>query len=135
MAVWIVVAVVAVTVGVVAVTRVGATLSDRGALGNEAARSDLREGGASPDPDDPMVERTFTEEFGEIDVACQGAFAIGLDVRPDEAAGWRTISFETKPDDDIDAVFAKGDRSIEVEVFCNLGEPTVSEIERSTLAE
>ncbi|WP_157559838.1 hypothetical protein [Nocardioides sp. Soil777] len=134
-AVWIVVAAVAVTVGVVAVTRVGATLSDRGPLGNQAARNDLREGRASPDPAAPMVERTFTEEFGEIDVACQGAFAIGLDVRPDEAQGWRTISFETEPDDDIDAVFAKGDRSIEIEVFCNLGEPAVSEVERSTLAE
>lgn len=135
MAVWIAVAAVAVTVGVVAVTRVGATLSDRGPLGNQAARTDLREGRASPDPADPTVERTFTEEFGEIDVACQGAFAIGLEVRPDEAQGWRTISFETDPDDDIDAVFAKGDRSIEIEVFCNLGEPTVSEVERSTLTE
>ena len=66
-------------------------------------------------------------------MACQGAFAIGRDVRPDEAGGWRTISFETGPDDDIDAVFAKRDRSIEIEVFCNLGEPTVGEVERTTL--
>jgi hypothetical protein len=131
--VWIAVAAVAVTVGVVAVTRVGATLSDRGPLGNDAARSDLREGRATPDPDLPLVDRTFAEEFGEVDVACQGAFAIGRDVRPDEAGGWRTISFETGPDDDIDAVFAKRDRSIEIEVFCNLGEPTVGEVERTTL--
>lgn len=130
---WIAVAAVAVTVGVVAVTRVGATLSDRGPLGNEAARSDLREGRATPDPDLPLVERTFAEEFGEVDVACQGAFAIGRDVRPDESGGWRTISFETGPDDDIDAVFAKRDRSIEIEVFCNLGEPTLGEVERNTL--
>jgi hypothetical protein len=126
-AVWIAVAAVAVTVGVLAVTRVGATLSDRGPLGNEEARNDLREGRATPDQDQALVERTFAEEFGEIDVACQGAFARGLEARP--AAGWRTIKFETAPDDDIDGVFANGSRSMEIEVFCNRGEPTVSEIE------
>jgi hypothetical protein len=126
-AVWIAVAAVAVTVGVLAVTRVGATLSDRGPLGNEAARNGLREGKGTPDPDQALVERTFSEAFGEIDIACQGAFARGLEARP--ASGWRTIKFETGPDDDIDGVFAKGTRSIEIEVFCNRGEPTVSEIE------
>ncbi len=131
--VWFAVAAVAVTVGVVAVTRVGATLSDRGPLGNEAVRSDLLEGRATPDPDQPLVERTIREEFGEMDVACRGEYALGLAVRPDEDAGWRTVSYETGPDDDVDAVFAKRDRSIEVEVFCNLGEPTVGEVERNTL--
>jgi hypothetical protein len=130
-AVWIAVAAVAVTVGVVTVTRVGASLSDRGPLGNEDARNDLREGRATPDPDQALVERTFAEEFGEIDVACQGAFAVGLEVRP--AAGWRTVSFETGPDDDVDAVFAREERSMEVEVFCNRGEPTISEVEQNTL--
>lgn len=130
-AVWAAVAAVAVTVGVLAVTRVGATLSDRGPIGNEADRSGLQEGRATPDPDQPLVERTFAEEFGEIDVACQGAFARGLEVRP--AAGWRTVSFETSSDDDIDGVFAKQDRSMEIEVFCNRGEPTVAEIEQKTL--
>ena len=43
------------------------------------------------------------------------------------------MSFETGPDDDIDGVFAKGDRSIEIEVFCNRGEPTVSEVEQNAL--
>lgn len=130
-AVWIAVAAVAVTIGVLAVTRVGATLSDRGPLGNEAARNDVREGRATPDPSQTLVERTFVEEFGEIDVACQGAFAQGLDARP--ATGWRTVSFESASDDDIDGVFAKGERSIEIEVFCNRGEPTISEIEQNTL--
>lgn len=130
-AVWIAVAALAVTVGVLTVTRVGDTLRDRGPLGNEAARTDLQEGRARPDPALDLVERTFAEEFGEIDVACQGAFARGLDARP--AAGWRTVSFETGPDDDVDAVFAKQARSIEIEVFCNRGEPTVSEVEQNTL--
>ena len=132
---WLLAAALAVAIGLVAVTQVGASLRGRGPLGNEVVRSELQERSAEVDPSLPQVERTIRDEFGEIDVACQGAFAIGLEVRPDEAQGWRTISFETDPDDDIDAVFAKGDRSIEIEVFCNLGEPTVSEIERSTLAE
>ena len=132
-AVWVAVALVAVTVGVVAVTRLGATLSDRGPLGNEAVRGDLREGAATPAPDQPLVERTITEEFGEMDVACRGEFALGLDVRPDEEAGWRTVSYETGPDDDVDAVFAQRDRSIEIEVYCNLGQPVVGEVERNTL--
>lgn len=130
-AVWIAVAAVAVTIGVLAVTRVGATLSDRGPIGDAGDRSNLREGRGTPDPDASVVERTFAEEFGEIDVSCQGAFASGLDARP--AAGWRTVSFETEADEDIDGVFAKGDRSIEIEVFCNRGEPTISEVEHNEL--
>lgn len=129
-AVWIAVAAVAVTIGVLAVTRVGATLSDRGPIGN-VDRSTLQAGRGTPDPEASVVQRTFAEEFGEIDVSCQGAFASGVDARP--ATGWRTVSFETAPDEDIDAVFAKGDRSIEIEVFCNRGEPTISEVEQNTL--
>ncbi len=134
-AVWIAVAALAVTVGVLAVTRMGATLSDRGPIGNDVARGDLRAGPRTPDAAQSRVVRTFTEEFGEIDVACQGAFALGLAARPNEALGWRTVSFESGPDDDIDAVFAKQGRSIEIEVFCNRGEPTVSEVEQYTLPE
>ena len=128
------VAAVAVTVGVVAVTQVGASLSDRGPLGNDAARSDLREGRATPDPDLPAgraddprgVRRGRRRLPGRVRdrPATSG---------PDEAGGWRTVSFETGPDDDVDAVFAKRDRSIEIEVFCNRGEPTVGEVERNTL--
>lgn len=128
---WIAVAVVAVTVGVLAVTRVGAALSDRGPIGIVADRGTVQDGPATPDPEATVVQRTFVEEFGEIDVSCQGAFASGVDARP--APGWRTVSFETAADEDIDAVFAEGERSIEIEVFCNRGEPTISEIERNTL--
>lgn len=130
-AVWIAVAAVAVTIGVLAVTRVGATLSDRGPIGDVGDRSSLQAGRGTPDPDASVIQRTFAEEFGEIDVSCQGAYASGIDARP--AAGWRTVSFETEADEDIDGVFAKGDRSIEIEVFCNRGEPTVSEVEMNEL--
>ncbi len=133
--VWVVVAAVAVSIGVFAVTQVGAALTERGPVGNPAARNDLPEGSASPNPDAPLVTRTFTEEFGEIDVACRGAYALGLAARPDRTKGWRTISFEEGPDDDIDAVFAQRGRSLEIEVFCNLGTPTIGEVESNTLSD
>ena len=43
------------------------------------------------------------------------------------------VSFESGPDDDVDAVFGNGRRSFDLEVFCNRGEPTVAEIEENTL--
>lgn len=137
---WLLAASIAVTVGLVAVTTVGASLRDRGPLGDGTARQqvtqlDLREGSASPDTSLPLVEKTFNEDFGEFVVACQGPYAVALDVRPDTGAGWRTVSYERGPDDDVDAVFANRRRSIEIEVFCNRGEPTISEIERDTLPE
>ncbi len=42
---------------------------------------------------------------------------------------------EDGPDDDVEAVFAQARRSVEIEVFCNRGEPTVAEIERNELPE
>jgi len=131
---WVVAAVVAITVGVVAVSGVGDQIRDRGPLGNnELVRSaQLEAESASVDPDEPLVEKTISDDFGEFDVACRGRYALGLAVRPDRAAGWRTISFEKGPDDDVDAVFSNGRRSQELEVYCNLGRP-VLEIEDNTL--
>jgi len=66
-------------------------------------------------------------------VQCQGTIASGIETITTD--GWRVVSFETGPDDDVDAVFVKGKRSIEVEVFCNRGVPTVAGFERKTLPE
>jgi hypothetical protein len=66
-------------------------------------------------------------------VACQGLYALGVEARPDKQAGWRVVSYESGPDDDVDAVFANRDRSIEVEVYCNGSEPTIADLERNTL--
>jgi hypothetical protein len=130
---WLLAAALAVTVGVVAVTTVGASMRGRGPLGNEVVREELQVRSSEVDETLPLVERTFSEEFGELDVACQGLYAIGLDARPDKPAGWQVVSYESGPDDDVDAVFANNDRSIEIEVYCNGGEPTVSDLERNTL--
>ena len=132
-ALWAAAATLAVVVGVLAVTTVGDSLRDRGPIGNEVSRVELQEGGARPDPSAPLVERTLREEFGEFDVACRGAYALGTAVRPDEAAGWSVVSFDKGPDDDVDAVLANRGRSIEIEVYCNRGEPTVSDVERNEL--
>lgn len=132
---WVVAAVAAVAVGVAAVNGLGDQIRDRGPLGdNQLVReAGERTSSATPDPDDTVVEETFTADFGEFVVACQGMYAFAVEARPDEAAGWRTVSYEPGPDDDIDAVFSNGSRTQEVEVYCNLGRPVLSEIEDNTL--
>jgi len=68
-------------------------------------------------------------------VECRGTFAYGLRARAASTGGWRLISYEKGPDDDVDAVFSNGRNSVDLEVFCNRGRPTVAEIERNTLSE
>lgn len=134
---WVAAATVLVTVGVVTVNSVGASIRGRGPLGNEVIRNaELDEGSvrASEIPSgQPRVLEEITREFGTFVVACEGVYAFGVEARPDAAAGWRTVSFEPGPDDDVDAVFSNGANSIEIEVFCNRGRPTVSDLEYNTL--
>ena len=132
---WVVAAVAAISVGIVAVSSLGDQIRDRGPLGsNELVRSSGQETGpVTVDPDEPLVEETFADDFGELDVACRGKYALGIAARPDRAAGWRTISYEEGPDDDVDAVFSNGRRSQELEVYCNLGRPVLDEIEDNIL--
>ena len=134
-AAWLVAALVAVAVGVVAVTALGGRLSDRGPQGdNELVRSSgVVAATPTPDPNDPVVEETFSSDFGQFVVACQGQFAVGIEALPDRSEGWRTISYEPGPDDDIDAVFSNGKRSQELEIYCNLGRPVLDEIENNTI--
>lgn len=128
---WLVAAIVAVTVGVLAVTSVGASVRDRGPLTNEVLRQESVEGSATPTPGATRVRRTIEDEFGSFEVECRGAVAYGVGATP--AAGWRTVSYEPGPDDDVDAVFAHRGRSIEIEVYCNQGRPTISDLERKAL--
>ena len=130
---WVVVTTLAVAVGLVAVSTVGAQVRGRGPLGNEVIRTSQLEGTASPDPDDASVTREVAGEWGVFVVRCQGVVAFGEEVRPARAAGWRVVSYERGPDDDVDAVFSNGRRSFDLEVFCNRGEPTVAEVEENTL--
>ncbi|WP_432478140.1 hypothetical protein [Nocardioides sp. GXQ0305] len=129
---WVVAATLAVVVGIAAVSTVGASIRDRGPLGKEPP-PDAREGVQVPRPDPGVQMRrdTVDGEFGSFRVGCRGVVAYGLDFAP--ADGWRVVSFEEGPDDDVDAVFSSRDRSFDVEVFCNQGRPTVAEIEPATL--
>lgn len=133
---WLLAVAVAVAVGVAAVTTVGASIRGRGPLGtsagNESIRTDqLNEQTSVPDPDSPLRRDAISGEWGSFEVGCRGVYAIGFEARP--APGWRVVSYETGPDDDVDAVFSKAARSVDLEVFCNRGQPTVAEIERNTL--
>lgn len=134
-AAWVGAAVVAVAVGLLAVTSLGASVRDRGQLTTEAvqAAQDDTEGVAVADPDATRRTDTFDGDFGSFEVACQGAVAFGVAAVP--ASGWRTVSFEEGPDDDVDAVFSSGVRSVELEVFCNGGTPEISDREVKTLPE
>ena len=129
---WVAAATVAVVVGVVAVTSVGASVRDRGPLGNEVQRSaEQLEGRSTPDPGAKTLSRTISGRFGEFEVECRGVVAYGLAATTMD--GWRTVSYEPGPDDDVDAVFARNGRSIELEVYCNQGRPTIADLEHKTL--
>ena len=65
-------------------------------------------------------------------VRCQGPWPSAGRSGP-TGRGWRVVSYERGPDDDVDAVFSNGRRSVDLEVFCNRGRPTVAEVEQNTL--
>ncbi|HEY0645892.1 MAG TPA: hypothetical protein VGD39_20935 [Nocardioides sp.] len=132
---WAATTAVAVLVGVFAVSTVGATIRDRGPVGDEVLRDAVVEPGAVPSPSGPRVRDEVAGEWGAFDVECRDTWAYGVGVRPDEAAGWRVVSWEKGPDDDVDAVFSNGRSSVDLEVFCNRGRPTLAELERNTLGE
>ncbi len=131
-AIWVVAAGLAVAVGVLAVRSAGADLRGRGPIGNPDLVSAAEiEGRATPDPNLPVLEDTFSGDYGRFVVGCQGVFASTIDAVP--APGWRVVSIEPGPDDDVDAIFSSGRRSVELEVYCNRGRPRLAELESKTL--
>lgn len=132
---WVAATTVAVVLGVVAVTTAGAGLRGRGPLGDEVAPAPVAVSGTpTPDADAKRVRDRVSGEWGVFVVECRDSYAYGIRARAAVAAGWRVVSYEKGPDDDVDAVFSDGDNSVDLEVFCNRGRPTVAEIERNTLA-
>lgn len=130
--VWLAAAGAAVAVGVLSVLSVGDTLRKRGPIGSDVRQfAERAEGGYEPDPSAERTARVVTGPYGEFAVACRGAIAYGEDTRVRD--GWRVVSYEQGPDDDVDAVFARQDTSIEIEVYCNQGRPTVGDREVKTL--
>ena len=131
---WAATTAVAVLVGVFAVSTVGATIRDRGPVGDEVLRNDSV-APPSVSPEGPAVRDEVSGEWGTFVVECRDTWAYGVGVRPDRVAGWRIVSWEKGPDDDVDAVFSDGRNSVDLEVFCNRGRPTLAEIERNTLGD
>ncbi|MFT4082081.1 MAG: hypothetical protein QM638_05805 [Nocardioides sp.] len=128
-ALWVVAAGAAVTVGTVAVSSVGASLHHDGPVGEAVDEVDPS-GATSPQPGSTTLERTFRGEYGALTAACHGVVASAVRAAP--AAGWRTTSYEAGPDDDVGATFSRGQRSVEIEVYCNRGRPTIADLERET---
>ena len=135
-ALWAATTAVAVLVGVFAVSTVGATIRDRGPVGEEVLRGGAAvEPSGVPSPDGPAVRDEVAGEWGAFVTECRDTWAYGVAARPDRAAGWRVVSWEKGPDDDVDAVFSNGRSSVDLEVFCNRGRPTLAEVERNTLGD
>ena len=132
---WAATTAVAVLVGVFAVSTVGATIRDRGPIGDDVMRDTAADSTSVPSPRGPRVRGEIAGEWGAFDVACRDTWAYGVGVRPDREAGWRIVSWEKGPDDDVDAVFSDGQNSVDLEVFCNRGRPTLAELERNTLGD
>lgn len=133
---WVAATTLAIVLGVVAVTTAGASLRGRGPIGDEVYPDDATATAlATPDPGADRVRDRVRGEWGVFVVECRGTFAYGVRARAATAGGWRLISYEKGPDDDVDAVFSNGRSSVDLEVFCNRGRPTVAEIERNTLSE
>lgn len=131
---WLIAAGLAIAVGIAAVSTVGASIRDRGPLGTEVARDiGTTPVVPSPAPEDAMRRDTVKGEFGAFEVGCRGVVVYGLGAVANKDAGWRVVSYEPGPDEDVDAVFVSQDSSIDVEVFCNRGKPTVAEIERDNV--
>lgn len=129
---WLAAVGVATAIGIASVEAVGDAARGRGPLGPVV--EPRQEINASEVPSVrlqalPEVTEAVRGEYGAFVVSCRGPYAIGGRVEP--AEGWRAISFERGPDDDVDALFAKGDGSLEVEVFCNRGRPTLADIEHN----
>ena len=131
---WAATTAVAVLVGVFAVSTVGATIRDRGPVGDEVLRNDTIKP-PTTSPAGPAVRDEVSGEWGAFVVECRDTWAYAVAARPDQAAGWRVVSWEKGPDDDVDAVFSDGRSSVDLEVFCNRGRPTLAELERNTLGD
>ncbi|GAA5116733.1 hypothetical protein GCM10023339_26110 [Alloalcanivorax gelatiniphagus] len=132
---WAATTAVAVLVGVFAVSTVGATIRDRGPVGDEVMRDTVADSTSVPSPSGPRVADEISGEWGAFDVECRDTWAYGVGVRPAREAGWRIVSWEKGPDDDVDAVFSDGQNSVDLEVFCNRGRPALAELERNTLGD
>ena len=131
--IWLGAVAVATGIALAAIGAVGDAARGRGPIGAEV--TPLQD--SDPDPEEipsdlPGRTRDIKGEYGTFRVSCEGPYAAGIRVEVNKAAGWSVLSYEKGPDDDVDAVFTQPGRSVEVEVYCNQGVPTVGDVERAT---
>lgn len=132
---WLVATCLAVTVGLLVVTTLGGSLRGRGPLGDDTAGRPLPAAHPPSSADlattAPSGRHAFRGAYGSLLVGCQGPYAVVLEHHA--APGWRILSVERGPDDDVDAVFGTSRHTVELEVFCDSGRPTLAELERNEL--
>lgn len=137
---WLAAVIVATTVGLIVVRTVGDTVAGDGPVGEEISSAERTAAPAAGGSTDGATEGATTggpeavteaieDDFGSFTVVCRGAYAEG--VTATAATGWNVLSYEPGPDDDVDASFSNGRELVELEVFCNGGQPEVAELERS----
>ena len=132
--VWLVAVSLSTGLGLLAVSVVGDAMRGRGPLGDAVGTSGAT---TTTTPSPPAADRStavvddVSDDYGTFTVACRGPWASGQQAQP--GSGWRVVRFEPGPDDDVEAVFASSTELVEVEVFCNQGRPTVSEVDRSRI--
>lgn len=134
--IWLGAVAVATGIALAAIGAVGDAARGRGPIGAEV--TPLQD--SDPDPEEipsdlPGRTRDIKGEYGTFRVSCEGPYAAGIRVEANKAAGWSVLSYEKGPDDDVDAVFSDGRSSVDLEVFCNQGRPTLAELERNTLGD
>lgn len=134
--IWLGAVAVATGIALAAIGAVGDAARGRGPIGAEV--TPLQD--SDPDPEEipsdlPGRTRDIKGEYGTFRVSCEGPYAAGIRVEANKAAGWSVLSYEKGPDDDVDAVFSDGRHSVDLEVFCNRGRPTLGELERNTLGD
>lgn len=132
--IWLGAVAVATGIALAAIGAVGDAARGRGPIGAEV--TPLQD--SDPDPEEipsdlPGRTRDIKGEYGTFRVSCEGPYAAGVRVEANKAAGWSVLSYEKGPDDDVDAVFSDGTNSVDLEVYCNRGRPTLAELERNTL--
>ena len=129
---------VAVLVGVFAVSTVGATIRDRGPLGNEVLRNAAEiepTAGPSPTRTPAVRDEVIDEEFGRV--RRRVPRHVGVRRRRAPRHGGRLAGRQLREGSRRrrGRGLQRRPRSVELEVFCNRGRPTVAELERNTLGD
>lgn len=114
---WVTAAAAATGVGFGAIHLVGDVISHERPLGPAFGGTTAPTAGPTTAP----VRRTLPGPAATLVVECTGRVAVLQTVTP--APGWRLVSSEPGPDEDIDVLLTRQQERVAVEVYCNEGVP------------